>query len=624
MSVSPVKKVVVAVHGIGDQVRNSTVLSTAIRFCDYYSYPGMLPLGSFHGALENGASAMVLNPPPQRAGLTGEIGFAEVYWADVARDVTAKPYTLQETTAWVRSLVNRVRVMAGDENRAGHGIDYQRIRMVLEEMVQAIRVIDSLLFLAKKAGVLEFNLRRVLDSFLGDVQLVTEFSPLRRRVLEQFNAVMAGIETAHSSADIYIVAHSEGTVVSFLALLEACGDPERYPWISRVRGLMTLGSPIDKHLILWPDLFKNFTGPGDFTGRKTPEIRWINYVDYGDPVGFELDTAREWLQTQRYDRIFKFDAADDYAFSRYYLPGKAHVDYWNDTAVFNHFIRRVVADQTSNPTDTPIEAPKNHKSAQLISYVAGYVFAAAILALSAYVLFKATGSYLTPDAKHTPTPFRLIGGVTALVAGTTLWLRVTQLAASGWWFVGGAGLYVLFGGIAWRLLAGQPAGGSLEWLETLPRLAGIPPGLGIFVSSGAVALIILAGNSRWIRDLLRDREAEATCAAGIAAGEGHAPKTKHLPRDRNTLRMMIWAGMLALVATAIVYERTHPATKTGPLWQVLLAGGAALYLWWLATLFFDLVFVWHRYIRGAGATRFLRKTVWQAVKGAPKPPSTSS
>ena len=29
----------------------------------------------------------------------------------------------------------------------------------------------------------------------------------------------------------------------------------------------------------------------------------------------------------------------------------------------------------------------------------------------------------------------------------------------------------------------------------------------------------------------------------------------------------------------------------------LLAGAAFLYLWWLATLFFDLVVVWHYYIR---------------------------
>lgn len=617
MNPDPAKKVVLAVHGIGDQVKNSTILSTAIRFCDYYSYPGMVPLGRFYGALDAKAPAVILDPPPRRAGLTGEIGFAEVYWADVARDVAEKPYTLQETTTWVRSIVNRVRVMAGDENRAGHGIDYQRIRLVLEEMVQAIRVIDSLLFLAKKAGLLEFNLRRLLDNFLGDVQLVTEFSPLRRTVLDRFHKAMGGIESAHSTAEIYVVAHSEGTVVAFLALLEACGNPTKFPWIRRVRGLMTLGSPIDKHLILWPDLFREFTGPADFSGGTKPEIRWINYVDYGDPVGFELDTAREWMRMQGYDDVFKFDEADDYAFSRYYLPGKAHVDYWNDAAVFNHFIRRVVAPEVATPGGPRVKKPKppeNYPTAQFVSYVAGYVFAAAIATFAVYVIYKAVGDYLAPDAMRTTGGFvRQIAGLTSLVIGTTVWLRIVQLAAAGWWLAGAAGLYALFGGGAWWLLKDQPIRGPLAWMETLPAALGIAPGWGVFAGSAAVVLIILVANSKWLRWLLRDREAEASCAT-ITLGENDAPQTHHLPRDRNTLRMMIWLGAAALTITAIFFEKRYPDAHTGALWRILVAGGVSLYLWWLATLVFDLIFVWHRYIRGAGATEFLRKTVWRATK----------
>ncbi|HEV7802908.1 MAG TPA: hypothetical protein VGP15_17660, partial [Burkholderiales bacterium] len=36
-----------------------------------------------------------------------------------------------------------------------------------------------------------------------------------------------------------------------------------------------------------------------------------------------------------------------------------------------------------------------------------------------------------------------------------------------------------------------------------------------------------------------------------------------------------------------------------PVWPVLLAGALYLYLWWLATLVFDLAFVWQRYVRGS-------------------------
>jgi hypothetical protein len=39
---------------------------------------------------------------------------------------------------------------------------------------------------------------------------------------------------------------------------------------------------------------------------------------------------------------------------------------------------------------------------------------------------------------------------------------------------------------------------------------------------------------------------------------------------------------------------------------VVLAAAAFLYLWWLAAHLFDLVFVWHRYIRSSLANKMLR------------------
>jgi hypothetical protein len=51
-------------------------------------------------------------------------------------------------------------------------------------------------------------------------------------------------------------------------------------------------------------------------------------------------------------------------------------------------------------------------------------------------------------------------------------------------------------------------------------------------------------------------------------------------------------------------------TERPPVWPVLLAGALFLYLWWLATLVFDLGFVWQRYVRGAVANNRLRK--WAA------------
>jgi hypothetical protein len=43
-----------------------------------------------------------------------------------------------------------------------------------------------------------------------------------------------------------------------------------------------------------------------------------------------------------------------------------------------------------------------------------------------------------------------------------------------------------------------------------------------------------------------------------------------------------------------------------PIWPAFLGGAAFLYLWWIAALIFDLVFVWHRYIRSSRAVEILR------------------
>jgi hypothetical protein len=50
----------------------------------------------------------------------------------------------------------------------------------------------------------------------------------------------------------------------------------------------------------------------------------------------------------------------------------------------------------------------------------------------------------------------------------------------------------------------------------------------------------------------------------------------------------------------------HPPPKDTKLWPVVLAAAAFLYLWWLAAHLFDLVFVWHRYIRSSLANKMLR------------------
>ena len=100
------------------------------------------------------------------------------------------------------------------------------LEQVVGEMIEGIAILDRLCSLIDKVSPFKLQIRELLNAFLGDVQVVTDFEIERIRLLAQFHAVMDRIWKANPKVDIYIVAHSEGTVVTFLALLKAFKEYE--------------------------------------------------------------------------------------------------------------------------------------------------------------------------------------------------------------------------------------------------------------------------------------------------------------------------------------------------------------------------------------------------------------
>ena len=62
--------------------------------------------------------------------------------------------------------------------------------------------------------------------------------------------------------------------------------------------------------------------------------------------------------------------------------------------------------------------------------------------------------------------------------------------------------------------------------------------------------------------------------------------------------LLVWFRLVRL-------RRLYDGTSQAPVWPVVLAGLAFLYLWWLGILLFDLTFIWHRYIRRSVAVETL-------------------
>jgi hypothetical protein len=96
-----------------------------------------------------------------------------------------------------------------------------------------------------------------------------------------------------------------------------------------------------------------------------------------------------------------------------------------------------------------------------------------------------------------------------------------------------------------------------------------------------------------------------------------------LARSRGTgtgQKRMIWTAGAILFALALLNHAQAGGAERGALWRVLLAIGGFLYLWWLASLLFDLVFVWHRYIQGDVALQFLRREVQSPHRASKEEP----
>jgi hypothetical protein len=377
---------------------------------------------------------------------------------------------------------------------------------------------------------------------------VAEFKEQGGEIGKVFADQMQSVHDEFENAEeIYIVAHSEGTVVALLGLLTAMCSPGN-PWIAKVRGLMTIGSPIDKHLNLWPELFADFKG---VCSPPSQPIEWHNYYDYGDPVGFELEDARKRFTDGLWKDAFRFPACNDHGFARYSLPGKAHNDYWQDAGVFGHFIRNVVEKASPTPPKPAVEKykepPKSKALARIVSWVVPYLGAMALLFCGVLVLYRAVYGFLHPkgpEEEFLPV-FANVAAFSCLLAGITVVARIPRLTRSWKWRLFGALVLLVF-------LAGYQA------LFSLTNLAGSNLDF-VWIALILALVVSVAGRLR------------------PAWG----------------MRTLLIPG-----AIAVAYVVYHYARDTrGNLWPVFLAGAVFLYVWWLVALLFDLTFVWHRYIR---------------------------
>ena len=611
-----IDKIVIAIHGIGSQQRSATIRSVARRFGEREDTPlPVMPLGYFNIGKTGEVHLSRLDAPDGSA-LMG-IGFAEVFWADIPRQVVKQGDTLEETKAWGASVVSRahaayVRKVTSAKPRL-ESADFQLCADVIEEIVETVAVMEKLLAVTEKMGVFKFDLAPILRDHIGDVQLVAEFGYYRQMVLARFHGTMAQIvaECQGKTPEIYLIAHSEGSVVSFLGLLQALSgcvvrDPEKSntiiptDWITQVRGFMTFGSPIDKHLVLWEKMWDGldlqskrtekgavvFAAGGRERLRLPHPIQWRNYYDYGDPIGFRLETAVEFLATHEC-AAFEFDEQkDNIGFSRYLFPGKAHTDYWSDETVFRHFIDDVVMRKPGKPTSPPVAKPQNKWYVNVVGTAIPYMLTLVLHLGAVFLLFKTVTVFMTES-------HALAKDVSGLAAFSV------QVLLLGW---------LLFGvTVAARLPRLVKTEARWRWhglalfafaAGTVPSLLWLPKEVADFLARDFLRVVAVFGISG-------DR---AGVVAVVVAGALIAMTGWLAPRRARFARhLLMGAGTLVVSIMVIgrMVEASNQSLTTTAVWPVALAGLAFFYLWWLGILLFDLAFIWHRYIRYSVAVRTL-------------------
>jgi hypothetical protein len=571
-----VPKIIVAVHGIGDQIANATVQSVAFRLYEYYGHPPAVPLGRFHRSA-NAPPGVELFERDSDPTFPARLGFAEVYWADIPRELVDRGFTLEEAKQWARTIVARLNLKAADDKQ----MDWRQYRMletVLDELVDAVFVLDNLLFLADRAGLVKFDLKKVLNDFLNDVQVVTEFEEFRGGILKKFNDVMEVIanDPKAEGAEIYIVGHSEGSVVAYFGLLSALSQKPQPPaWADQVRGLMTIGSPIETHLLLWADLWK-YT-----PSRPAPAhgpIVWWNYLDYGDPIAYRLDRTREWMAAKGWNAFFRFPAEQDVAFSRYILPGKAHVDYWGDRELFAHVIENLLrlpppGKAASKGAVAKAELPRSRWFAGLTASVFPYALVSALMFLAVYFLYTPVASALGAEQSSRET-FRNLAGLTMLLAGMTATVRIPRLTRSMRWWLG-AGLFLLAAMAVYPIVV----------VPVTQQLIGD--------ALGFLPAVTLDGQNVTLPFLVLVATAIATIWSYKRPARGVWP-------------LLVPGTLLALALVVQILRRDAGETTV---WPILLGSAAFLYLWWLATLLFDLSVVWHSYVRWSRAMNVMRQMI---------------
>jgi hypothetical protein len=401
--------VIVAVHGIGAPNRCETLASVVNRCFGRERRPEAVPIGFLRSQLEEGKPFAEL---PDLPGLA----FTEVWWTDLVKE--HGDASCEDVVAWSATIVERLKLHDLRSKRPRDEEDYAVIRRVLRDIARSIALLRYANLTLTKIHVGSARLERLLGGIVAEVQLFAEFDHVRKAVVARFRHVIREIDDAAEvierergvKVNLHVVAHSLGSVVALLGLLDAANARDVQPrWLGRVRSLMTLGSPLETVLLLWPRVFDPYARDPHAAPHGL-DVPWHDYTDVADPIAGTLSATRAWIE--RHARgLFLSGSPFQHEFGRYPLPLRSHIDYWLDQALFDHWLDCLVRQR--DPCSPP---PGDAVLARLSSFS----FPFALTIACALVVAHSLGAWIDLTFQSGGPHFKLlqVTALGALVFGT--------------------------------------------------------------------------------------------------------------------------------------------------------------------------------------------------------------
>lgn len=213
--------------------------------------------------------------------------------------------------------------------------------------------------------------KTTIIDYVGDVVIYTTTDrkisqfEVRQSILKNSRLMLEKILEDKNYTDVIVAGHSLGTAVAYDTLKRIHTFPVYNKHYSKIKGLITFGSPLDKigfyfrGKLLEGDYIrqqmlsnlqefkrnKNVELPGDenFIGKniknkvhnetqenlKNINVKWINFYDRNDPIGGHLD-----LYNVDLNRELNMKDTDKKA-----VFGAAHVRYWYSDEMFEEIIK---------------------------------------------------------------------------------------------------------------------------------------------------------------------------------------------------------------------------------------------------------------------------------------------